>query len=429
MLWKNVQIWRNVQITCKFIAYLSAMVISYTLDTRRANRKGLYPVKIRVSYSKKADHFPTGHYLSQATFDALGTMTSTQATHDEVIAYESRIKAIVARLPVYSVESVRSALTTPAVVDDTPSANDVLVWFKYKEQLCRSTTNSIGTAECYNTAATFYRKYFNSDTIPFEDITVAKLHEIQREKGVDMSLSTIGKYARHLRSIYNLAIAKDFIKRSLYPFGMHKYVPPTSRKRKHALSREAMIALTEYVPATQREQYHLDMFFFSFFGNGLNMKDVATLRYKDMHGSTIIKRREKTMTSGQEPIRITINTELSAIIGRQGNRDTSPNNFIFPLLDSSWSSERMFQELKVLRGKMQRTLTAIAKKLGIEGKIPHGTSRHCFANAMKQSGAPAELISETIGHSSVAVTKHYTSAFDEAGINYQEHLHNYIRRK
>ena len=408
------------------------MVISKVLDTRRANRKGLFPVKIRVSYSSKADMFPTSHFMNQETFNNILINTTTPATsiiRDELCLLESRIREIVFKLPVYSKENVLVLLAAKSVEDDTPRVNDVLAWFKYKAKDCIDVKDSRGTAESYNSSATFYKKYFNVEAIPFEMITPAKLYQIQRELVVDYSPSTIGKYARHLRSIYNLAIAKDFISKSLYPFGMHKYVPPTSRKRKHALSRDALQALLEYKAQTDVEQYHLDMFFFSFFGNGLNMKDVATIRYRDMSKYHIIKKREKTINANQEPIRIHLMPQLLDIIERQGNKDTSPDNYIFPLLDKSWNSERCFTELKSLRGKLTRTLTRIGNSLGIEGNIPHGTSRHCFANALKQSGASAELISETIGHSSVAVTKHYTSDFEESGISYQSYLLDYTRKK
>lgn len=342
---------------------------------------------------------------------------------------ELKVRSIISKLPVYSRQAVLDALKHPTP-EEFPTTNDVISWFKYKAEECLRITQSHGTAESYKSAAVFYQKCTKRTSIPFEHFTVAELFRIQRDESVNYSLSTIGKYARHLRSIFNLAIAKEFISKSLYPFGMHRYVPPTSRKRKHALSREALQALTEYQATTEREQYHLDLFFFSFFGNGLNMKDVATLRYRDMSKYHIVKKREKTIHSfNQEPIKVYLMQELIDIINRHGNSDKSPDNYIFPLLEKSWDGERIYKELKSFCGKIQRTLTGIAKKLGIDGKLPHGTSRHCFANALKQSGASAELISETIGHSSVAVTKHYTSDFEEAGITYQKLLLKYTRKK
>jgi len=149
-----------------------------------------------------------------------------------------------------------------------------------------------------------------------------------------------------------------------------------------------------------------------------------------MGKTTIIKKREKTKnTAAQEPIKIYLMPQLIDIVKRQGNRDKSPDNYIFPILNKDWSSEQIFMELRTMRGKVARTLTSIANSLGIDGKLPHGTSRHTFANALKQAGASAELISETIGHSSVALTKHYTSDFEEAGITYQQYLLDYATKK
>ena len=409
------------------------MVISHILDTRRPGKDGLFPVKVRISYNKKADYIPTGHRLTKPVYDNLTTpnVTSSQEpARDEIITFVARVKAIVSKLQVYSLESLRNMIAVPDPGELVPKQNDILVWFEYKAKDCIETRDSYGNAMAYREAATFYKKYFNLEQIPFELITPAKLLEIQKVKAVKYSLSSIGMYSRHLRSIFNLAIAKEFIKSSLYPFGMHKYVPPTSRKRKHALSREAMGALLSYEPVTPEEQFYLDLFFFSFFGNGLNLKDVATLRWRDMGKYHITKMREKTINkSGQEPIIIVLGDELRAIIKRQGNKNKDQDNYIFPLVKKSDSNEQIFYKLRSLRSVIRNGLTRIGKRLGIEGDIPHGTSRHCFANAMKQGGASAELISETIGHSSVSVTKHYTSSFEEEGLDYQKYLLAYTRKK
>lgn len=407
------------------------MIISQHLDTRRPNKKGLFPVKIRVSYSSKADLFPTGHYLSVDEFNRIQRDQCTvpmKKIKDELDAFEGRVKTIISRLQVYSVESVRLNLREPHHLSSTPVVNDVVVWFKHKYDDCIKVKQSIGNAECYDSACKFYKKYFSREVLPFELFTAGALYEIQRSQDGKYSLSTIGKYARHLRTIFNLAIAEGFILQNTYPFGVNRYIPPTSRKRKHALSREALIALIGYEPFNERERFHLDMFLFSFYGNGLNMKDVATLKWKDMGKFHLTKKREKTRnTNAQEPIKIYLIDQLKEIITRHSNEDKSADNYIFPLLDKKMTNQEMYVELKSLRGKMSRTLTGIGKVLGIEGKLPHGTSRHCFANALKQGGASAELISETIGHSSAAITKHYTSDFEESGITYQNYLINYIK--
>lgn len=397
------------------------MKISQVLDKRRATKSG-FPVKIRVSYDSKADLFPIPDlYLTEAAFE-----TQTESVSKRITAYEGRVRKIVRELSSYSAEAVRISLAIPDRSDDSPLVNDISVWFKYKAAECISVRDSLGNAQEYDNARKFYQKYFGRECIPFEMVTESVLFHIQKTMGVNHSISTIGKYARHLRAVFNLAIDRKFISRDLYPFGKYHYVPPVSRKRKHALSKEALQLLLSYEPGTVKEQLYLDLFFFSFYGNGLNLKDVATLRYRDMSKYHIIKRREKTKNNGvQEPIKIYLMQEIIDIIDRQGNKDRSLDNYIFPLLDKEWDSQQIFDELKKLRSAISRTLSSIGKVLGIEGRIPHGTSRHCFANALKQAGAPTELISETIGHSSVAVTKHYTSDFEEAGITYQAYLLKY----
>lgn len=409
------------------------MTISQYLDIRRPNYKGLFPVKIRVSHKGRENPFATGVFLSERNFQLVQKgegNAALRAVKVQLDDLEQRIRTIVQSLPSFDSVLVRSALATPKQVNGVPTINNVLDWLEYKALECIRIKDSWGTATEYRNTAKFYQKYFKTNVIPFQLLTPATLFDIQRTQIVNYSISTVGKYARHLRAVFNLAIDENFISKAVYPFGINKYVPPVSRKRKHALSRDALAALVQYAPQTDREQYHLDLFLFSFYGNGLNLKDLATLKFADISRYYIIKQREKTKNgSQQEPIKIYLIQEILDIIDRHSNADKSPDNYIFPLLNSSWTSEQVFTELRNLRGKLCRTLTSIAGKLGIEGKLPHGTSRHCFANALKQAGAPMELISETIGHSSVAVTKHYTSDFEEAGITYQSYLLKYTGQK
>lgn len=124
-----------------------------------------------------------------------------------------------------------------------------------------------------------------------------------------------------------------------------------------------------------------------------------------------------------EPIIIYRSQEINTILSRY----KASNAYVFPLLEAHWKEQKIFLVLKSLRGKIKRTLTRIGKSVGINQPIPHGTSRQCFANALKQGGASTDYISEKIGHSSTAVTSHYLKAFEE-DTNYQSLLSAYLNK-
>ncbi len=67
----------------------------------------------------------------------------------------------------------------------------------------------------------------------------------------------------------------------------------------------------------------------------MNAKDIAFLKYKNIHDDYLIFERSKTersMRSDPKPISVFITDDMKAIMERWGNKEKSPNNYIFPIL-------------------------------------------------------------------------------------------------
>ena len=90
--------------------------------------------------------------------------------------------------------------------------------------------------------------------------------------------------------------------------GKDKYVIPTSRKVKKALTAEQLQTLLEARDGTTRgqntaeQQKALDLFWMSYSLGGCNLKDLAQLRYSNIDGDSITFRRAKTINSSPKPI-------------------------------------------------------------------------------------------------------------------------------
>ena len=80
----------------------------------------------------------------------------------------------------------------------------------------------------------------------------------------------------------------------MYPFGAKQYTIPAPKGTKKALTKEQLKLLWDGIPATPDMQKAKAFWFFSFICNGMNMKDVLHLKFRDIDGDRLTFRRAKT---------------------------------------------------------------------------------------------------------------------------------------
>jgi len=265
-----------------------------------------------------------------------------------------------------------------------------------------------------NKVVSRYEKYLSGKQLNFVDITPAWLKKFEKYlKGKGKKKSTLGIYVRNLRVLFNLAIKKHHVKAE-YPFNEHK--PKTSSKRKIALTAEQISLIANYQTDDPKAQFYRDMFMFSFLACGMNMTDIARLKYSNIEGNEIVFVRKKTEAeeNTEEPLQIPITKRMQSIIDTHGIRAVGYDSFIFPILRPEWDEERKFTEVRQLTKMVNQHLKRIAKAVKIKENVSSYVARHSWATISKNTGASTEYISEQLGHSSVLVTKSYLKGFEKA---------------
>jgi integrase/recombinase XerD len=69
-----------------------------------------------------------------------------------------------------------------------------------------------------------------------------------------------------------------------YLFGRRRYQIPSSRKWKRVLDLPDIQTIYFSVPSCPSKAYAKSLWFFMYFGNGMNPKDVAHLKYGNING-------------------------------------------------------------------------------------------------------------------------------------------------
>lgn len=255
---------------------------------------------------------------------------------------------------------------------------------------------------------------FAGKQISFQEITISWLNRCENFwLSTGSSYSSMSFYFRNLKCIINMARKDGIIKESQYPFGKGKYEVPNGSGRKLALTLEQIRKLVTYIDGTQTTEKYRDLWFFSYLCNGINFRDMLFLQYSNIINGEICFIRAKTArnTKHSKIIHAVITPEMQLIINKWGNPNISPENYIFPF---ARGTEGPFEKVKLTR-EIITECNQVLRKIACETDIPRITTyaaRHSFATVLKRSGVNIAYISESLGHSNLAITENYLASFE-----------------
>jgi integrase/recombinase XerD len=381
-------------------------------DTRRIKVTGTYPVKVRITCDRRSKYYETGVSLTKEEFKRIFMKripVELREKKDTLFEAEAKATYLLKEIkpfnfPIFERRFLQKSYDGSFV---ETIFNEVIDRFNREGR--------IGTAESYKLSLRKLLKF--KPRLRFEHIDAAFLHKFEEwmlEQG--NSITTVGIYTRSLRAIFNEAIERTLISKEYYPFSKRKYIVPTGRNVKKALTLAEIGKIFYYEPKTPQEEKAKAYWFFSYFANGINITDIARLKYKHISGDFIHFERAKTsraMRSNPKIISISINDEMKLIMKKWGNWNKAKENYIFPVLNDGLSSQQERERIKDLIWRINKGLKSIADELKFEKPLTTYTARHSFSTVLKRSGASIEFISESLGHNSVQTTAHYLDSFED----------------
>jgi integrase/recombinase XerD len=386
---------------------------SFELDRRRQKTDGSYPVKMLVIYHRKFKRYKTDYSLDEDSFTKVLLPKPRGEFKDISIKLkllEEKARQIIKGMSTFSYEAFEKKFLSKK--SDWKS-----VFVAFEQQISQiKDEGRISTASTYQVALNSYKKFHGKDFLSFNDITVRFLEEYERWTiAQGNSITTVGINMRCLRRIYNLAILSGEASRELYPFGAKAngfYQPPVQNNIKKALDLKDIKKIFEYTSDNDTELYYRDLWVFSYLCNGMNFNDILHLKYKNADGDSMTFVRKKTLRSRKtNEIQVYLVDQARDIIRKWGTKPREYDNYIFRgLSDEISPAEKraiILQEIK----QCNKYVNRIAQKSGIDFNVTTYVARHSFATVLKDSNEPIALISEALGHSSVAVTENYLKSF------------------
>lgn len=408
-----------------------------------ANNEGKHPIKIRMTYNRERRYYPID-YEGKKLFL---TASEWEEIQDRKISVRNKKKEI---------RECVDAMTTQAsqAIEKTTNNDRPFTWERFEDEFLVNDSskgllslfddhlevlkkeNRIGTYRAYNNAYQAFKRFRKEKELSPFDLTtdVLKAFESYLAKN-GCGKTTIGIYARALKVIFNIAADKNPSLLEVYPFARKqsdrsKYkIKAGSGRKGEALSIEQLqkFLSIKTEPFSVEHEAKL-LWLFSFYCQGMNMKDIFLLKYKDIQGDKIKYVRSKTRdTEAKETVmEIPLSNSIREIIIALGNPDKKPNSYVFTVIPNGLAStvkrrtegdkthEERIDEIVRQKIKMiNRRLNDLCKDNKLEEvALTTYWARHSYASLLKMSGESVEVIRELLGHSDIRTTESYLERFD-----------------
>lgn len=393
------------------------------LFTKRAKKSGKYPAKLRVTYNRTQRYYSIdtkekAYEFTPKEFEKIIAPKPRGIYKDiqlEFSTKEEKALKIVDSLKDFSFEDFKTLWGIKGI------GSNILTYYD-------ETIKKADPSGNYNSTKKALQKFFKkNDYIDFREITPSKLFKLEEWMLANgYKLSTTYTYLATTRAMFNKAIEVRAIPEDIYPFGRRKYMIKEALNTKRALSTKEIKAIFDYqAEPYSKVDFARDFWVFTYLGNGMNLKDICLLKYKDFGKEffSYIRSKTKGKTKEQKIISVLITDEALRIIEKWGNKDKSPENYVFPFLKDGLTHMQIKYRVKHRLDKINEGLETISADLGIERKLTTYSARHSFATKLKRSGVSNEFIGECFGHTNNQTTQRYLDSFeDEQKKDIMKHL-------
>ena len=279
-------------------------------------------------------------------------------------------------------------------------------------------SGKIGRARLYKRLFTSLKEFTSNKQLCFNDIDVPFLNRYEaflyRQGLVENSIST---YFKVLRALLNKAIQEKRMKHEQYPFEDYSLGKFSTLTQKRAMNKEDLqqiIALP--VMPDSKLQAARDYFLFSYYGQGMNFRDMAILKWKQIVKDRVVYTRLKTGKMMQFKLAIPATEILERYRKLTGGQ---AEGFIFPILDKEkhGTPQQIDNRINKVLKQVNSSLKELAKQANIAVHLTTYVARHTYATVLKQSGISTGVISEALGHKGEQITQTYLKNFSNEVID------------
>lgn len=405
---------------------------SLTIDRRKPSKdstntgKQKYPIAVLVCHAGRNVWFRTGLSVTETEYAKM-LKASNQGTF-----FEEKCRQIA---------KFDSAVKQAGILLDS----DSFTLATFKDKLKGKTTSftfsgmvrqviedlfqagRVRTASNYQSILTKFEGYYGNN-VKFDKISPQLATDfMNRLKKENLSDTSINIYMRTLRIFCNIALEKEFLKPVQNPFGQSKNrlkIPKAAKRKDRYLTIPEILHLIEYDVPENRENSmgklvceSINFWLFSYLANGMNLADIAELKYTNhyfkTHGKELefIRKKTERTSSNVITIYIPVIPQLKAIIDKYG---VSPklDSKVFPQIIGNETDEKRIMKIVDQFGKnISSRISRACEIQGLDSGLTMTWARHSFNTNLAHKRVPESYISQAMGHSMESITAGYTGFY------------------
>lgn len=364
------------------------MSCKITLDTRRADRDGKYPIVI-VIRNKNTVRVPTGYKTNLENWDG-DRFNSNEANYKRKNIVINDMYVKIDRLLLdYEDDNVR--------MSDTDLRDEILHIISGKERkkdkgfihfVEEFANKKTGSTRLVYLSTRDKIKLFDEEA-KFDSIDhkwLVRFENYLREAG--NKVNTIGIHMRNMRAVFNYCIDEEYT--TSYPFRRYQIKKEETRKR--SLSANEIATLRDYPCEPHQEKYR-DIFMLMFYLIGINAVDLLMAKNSDVRSGRLEYKRAKT----GRLYSILIEPEAEEIINKYKGE-----NYLINVMEEYTNykdfSHRMNENLREIGEVERKGLGGKKIRKPLFPDISTYYSRHSWATIAAELDIPKETIAHALGH-------------------------------
>ena len=400
--------------------------LNVLLFTSKLLKNGEHPIMIRLIKDRKTKYHGLGHSCSKENWDFSKSLPKKKHPNYKELtiliehkknSLTKELMKVEAEIENFSVEELKDKIFKKK------QPTYLLTYLKNLE-VDMIKAGKIGNSRVYHDLHRVMKTFIGDNDLTLTNILPSTLKKLEQSFLIkNFKGNTMNLYFRTLRATLKRAIIDGLIEEEKNPFNKFNFSHMKNETAKRSISRKEIKEFEALEISGDRiKKLAQDFFMWSYYTHGQNFKDFAELKGENIQikeGKYImIYFRSKT----KKIFTIQLLPQAIEILYRYYSGDSK--QFIFPILDNKThiSPVTINNRIKKVATQVNAQLKIIAKEVGIETEITNYSSRHTFANTLKNSGVGTAYISQMMGHKTEAITQVYLDSFEneklyEASLN------------